>query len=691
MRFQKQLWIAALCMSSASLITVSLWPRPAVHAERPPVSTPTRPSESGAHILNASLRAAAVSDAVLMDTDTASPRVSIKVQRNANPYVPPVEEFTLTPPYPAQHIYKTTLSVRFESSSFDKMGSQIPFDLAGQGVVLERSAADPTVFSTHVDFNWEAFAKEQQRRKQLAATGRQIPVFQGHRFVRMDNVEFVDPAEIRGALQSHEPIRFSAKVIEGTGTNVDPHTELMIIDPTIVSDTSLTWDPCTQQGAKMGNWTFGHLIQALLPPGATQQQAESLVQKLFSLFENNQNVNTFTVNARTETAVNSFLVGWGSDGSFPNIANATFQLNAIVNRIDLGQGLNNNAGELRFVFGATSCPNGIGGGGEGGADLFNVILEYSVPFALCDWTQDWENLEAIFTNPSQCNSSFPCAAFDSALAAMTESVAGVGAGKNNLVNLRTNEAQFVGGAPDTEHWEMRAFALNTPLSCGQQPPAFCQVPLQQTPQGDPKGTDYGMSYSNPSFFICGGAPTCDAGIVTAFINDPNNTINFPGTYVVPNIYDGVNFAGGSAFNSFNAQRDGLPFWNGTSGGQDPILRSDFSANTCNGCHGRETEVAFQQIVNTQRPAAAGLSGFLVGCTAGTLTEPCPTSNLCPLPNNPNGLACLEQVQDPVLGAAQTNHFGDIARRKTYFSSVISGCTSDGVLQSLVQHPVNFVH
>ncbi len=681
-RFRKQLWIATLFLLAAFVMTVSFQRRPAVQADGIATAVPAPSASFGTHLVNASLRSTAGAPLLLMADDASSQPVSVTVQRKPNPNLPPVEEFTLMPPNPEQKSYKTTLTVRFAGHAAEKLRSQIPFTLGDQRVVLQCSASDPNIFSTQVDFDWNAFAQEQQKRKELASTGKQIPVFEGHRFVRMDNVEFVDPGEIQGALQSHEPLEFTPKAIEGTPFLVDPQTELMIVDPTVLGDTTFTWDPCTQQGHSMGDWTFGHLMESLLGPGATQQQAELLASKWFSLFTSPQNVNQFTDNARNSQAVSAFLAEWGTDNinGLPNIANAHFQLNAIVNRIDIGQGSNTSAGELRFVFGATTgCPQG---GGEPGPQLFNVIFEYNVPISSCqdrfNWAQQWQNLETIFEN--QCSSGFPCQPLDSALDTMTESIAG--AGKGNLVNLRSNEAALVGGAPDTEHWEMRAFALNPPSACGIQPPAFCQVPLQQTPQGDPLGINYGMNDDNGFFSCLSQGANCRNQTLSDFIN--NNTINFPGTYVVPNNFEGLPFAGASAFNT-RVPTQGLPFWNG-AGTLDPVARSNFSANTCNGCHGRETEVAFQQIVNRQAPAGPQLAAFLVGCNTGPLSQPCPAANLCPLTHFP---ACLESVNDPVN--QRTNSFGDIARRETYLATVLKGCSSDGILQSLVQHRVNFVH
>jgi hypothetical protein len=114
-----------------------------------------------------------------------------------------------------------------------------------------------------VNFDWSAFESEQHQRKELALAGRQIPIFHGHRFVGMENIEYVDPADIQRALESHLPISFGPKILDPTITSVDARTELLIVDPNVVENLSKTWDPCasgSNQGTKMGDWTFGHLM-----------------------------------------------------------------------------------------------------------------------------------------------------------------------------------------------------------------------------------------------------------------------------------------------------------------------------------------------------------------------------------------------------------------------------------------------
>jgi len=101
MKSRKQVSIAALCLLSATIITISLKARPsavsaatAVHVSRAMMAA--RPV---AHLANAKLRAAAIRNAMLLDYDAAPQRDSVTVQRNSSSNPPPVENLiqTLSP------------------------------------------------------------------------------------------------------------------------------------------------------------------------------------------------------------------------------------------------------------------------------------------------------------------------------------------------------------------------------------------------------------------------------------------------------------------------------------------------------------------------------------------------------------------------------------------------------------------
>jgi hypothetical protein len=466
----------------------------------------------------------------------------------------------------------------------------------------------------------------------------------------------------------------------------------------------------------MGAWTFGRLMLSLTGQTVVNQTnmdaADQMVTQWLGLWTANQTVNHFQVNLRPGMAGN-VIPNWPKDphnSQFVDISNAPFQLNAIVNRVDIGEGANPTGGEVRFVFGYAPCSNG-----EGLPSKFNVIFEYNVPTSVAsgctgtnsvpNWARLWQQLE---TDLQACSNTFAgCTQLNSDLEEITGKVVTVSANATQNINrIRSNEETLVGTG--NEIWEMREFSL-TPNGSTQQLPII-QTTVFETPEGDPNAanpaTNFGMNTVNSvnggQVFSCSSQPTkCDNGVLTTFIN--NNTINFPGTYNVPLNIPGSTqpFAGGSAFQPINP---GV-YWNGATGITSNTARSDFSANTCNGCHGAETQTDFQQVVNrTPAPLIGGspqpsaLSAFLVGCSSkpsAGITAPClPPSNTCNLHNALSSSMCVnELVQDPALGTSVLpNSFGDLNRRAVYLNGLLGGtCQSDQLLRGFVEHPVHFSH
>jgi hypothetical protein len=106
---------------------------------------------------------------------------------------------------------------------------------------------------------------------------------------------------------------------------------------------------------------------------------------------------------------------------------------------------------------------------------------------------------------------------------------------------------------------------------------------------------------------------------------------------VPETFEGASFLAGSAFNDFF-------FWSGP-GITDPDARFHASVNTCNGCHGPETNTSFLMISPRSIGTEAGLSPFLTGTT----------------------------VFDPFSGQQRT--LNDLGRRQADLTSVV--CAPDG--------------
>ncbi len=675
MTLLKPSWTVAVCLLATMAIVVGFKMRPTVaqagrlltHGPKQATGTIIRPAVP---LLGAFLSRPVVPVSVVFDAASQPPS-----ETEADVSLPPVEEIILTPPNPGLDVRKTTLSLRFDAGTAERLAAALPMTLGNQRVVLQRSTDDPAIYFAAVDFDWDAFAREQQQRQESASSGKLIPVFEGHRLLRMEPMQFVDAEQIHEALQSHQSIRFTPQVLQGDASNIIPDHELMITNIGIVEDPARTWDPCTGTGTKMGAWTFGALMTAIANDDpSTHLVADQLVQNWLDLWTIQLNVNHFPVSARI--GMLGVLRNWRLFAQDRNgnvdVSQAPFQLNAIVNRIDLTSP-SNPAGELRFVLGYAPCP---GGGREGQPTTFNAIIEYHVPVAECSWATQWHSLDA--SGPR----------FNQALQAITDQVVTTNASKN-LNQVRTNE-NFTS---NLGIWEQRQFMLSSG--------ALQEVPVPQTPNGDTAAgrTDFNQQTCTPN-------TNCMAGVLTNYINtfqqqilNNNYTVllNFPGP-TSP-------FLGGSALNGPATQQ--LVYWQGNPPPNSNQARSIFSENTCNGCHGRETFVNFRQVENRQAgPPSTSvpsvLSAFLVGCSTSSQnnpltnqTGPCPEppTNTCNLQNtltqNP---PCITWVQDPGDPSGQTvNQFAEISRRAQNLSTVLKGCKSDGLLYSLAHQHISSPH
>jgi len=93
----------------------------------------------------------------------------------------------------------------------------------------------------------------------------------------------------------------------------------------------------------------------------------------------------------------------------------------------------------------------------------------------------------------------------------------------------------------------------------------------------------------------------------------------------------------------SAINDGVTVWNGP-GIKNSDARFHASMNTCNGCHGPETNTAFLMVFPRSRGSEAGLASFLTGTTA----------------------------IDPFTGQPRT--LNDLARRRTDLTGVVCAST-----------------
>jgi len=450
---------------------------------------------------------------------------------------------------------------------------------------------------------------------------------------------------------------------------------LFITDPSVILNGARTWDPCTGAGTQGGAWTFAHLMREMA--NGSGSTPENFVKDWLSLWLNTQPINFDNVASRTQM-FNQVIRPWeaASGGVATLLVDATgkltvnltrplnldiapFRLNAIVNRIDLGEtatgpagysggitSLPKTPGELRFIFNVVQ-PNPWGPGGSEatcGKKLFTTIFEYGVPGNTCAsvvaWARQWTQLQAFpgFTAP-----------YLTQLEAMTESVVRHGAaplkGNQNAINqIRTNEIAL------GTSWELREFALATENFA---------IPSSTPASGPLRPHSVALTPNDGAFPPLGPNATVNSFVTTTVAAGVKLPVVLPtkcdASYIVPGSIAGVPFLGGNTL-------IGAGHWNTTtvSLASSAILRCArhlFSLNTCGGCHRDESgtnglggSTSFTHITAAS-PIPVGLSKFLTG----------------------GGPGLLFNVADPQLGAP-TWQFADLERRFQRLFD-LSHCTS----------------
>jgi Concanavalin A-like lectin/glucanases superfamily len=388
-----------------------------------------------------------------------------------------------------------------------------------------------------------------------------------------------------------------------TGCFVTRDEELMITSTSVVDDPVRTVPASQQDGdggappsPSAGVWTFGQLMRDLAP---TPDAAPAMVLQLFQTWLTDQTINGFTVAARP--AMQQVLLDqWPttSTGAL-DLDQAPLVLQAIINRMDVRSPSAANggtAGEGRFVFGVNT-PQAF--------QNFTVIIEYQLPAQTAQDVFAWANRwHALSTNP------FPSEAYNAALEQITRAFAGPGVTPGNvngsaLAQLRTNEIAT------SIQWELRSFSLSASTGFLQE------IPVDLTP-------DLGFNGTSS---------------LTTFVNDNAAAISSE-LYTVPLDIGTTPFLGGSVFNP-------LVEWNAP--GIDPDARFHLSLNTCNGCHGPETNTTFLQITPRLPGTEAQLSPFLTGTT----------------------------VFDPNTGAAR--NLNELARRKDDLTNLVCNAPDGGTV------------
>jgi hypothetical protein len=495
-----------------------------------------------------------------------------------------VRDFTLNPPQVEEATLqdrggRTVLMVKYAADP--RLGSTVTIDPDGDKIVLrdDGTEADATrgdrIFSGFIPMSMEDFRTEQEEGlKSLPLEGDaiQIPTFRGRERIGVEKLS-------RRALSRTDLIRL---VVHGFANAVKPENSLMVTNTAVVEDPGRTFNPCTQVGNATGVWTFGHLMTEMANQPMSGVDPAELTRSWLAAWESTQTVNSFAVPPRPNI-LPSVVNPWPK---LPNgnldLTKAPMRLLAIVNRIDLASNLaygGGSGGEGRFVFGVMDVQNGCS------ALPFLIIFEYGVPRHTCvavrDWAKKWKALGAETLGSAQYNQK---------LEKLTEEFVKAGAEptrpNGSAINqVRTNEIALAGP------WELREFNL---LSVGGAAPHLHQATVKQNPDAGFNAQTGGSNGALTAQWINlnESAILMDKHTVTELMQP------------VPPFPANTHFLGAASPN-------GVDFWN-AAGINLNDARHHFSLNTCNACHGRETNTGFTHVANAPFGTAAPLSGFLTG-------------------------------------------------------------------------------
>jgi hypothetical protein len=559
------------------------------------------------------------------------------------PRLPPVDDMDITPLEKAgDPAGNAMLSIRFRDGSV--LPDLLPLVVDKDQFVFKRDASDKFRFNGLVQFDFDAFVREQEARRTLIAATKASGtlLFEGRQAVGQETFEFIDPAVIQRARDSSTAFRIPHFTISMPAAAVDPRRELMITDLSVVNDPTRTFDICNNTGNPNGAWTFKTLISNMANQPFTGIDPAVFAENWLQTWNVNNTINTFPVPARTNIGA-LVLNSWPRIAGKLDLNRAPFRLLAIVNRVDLrgnqtyGGG---SAGEGRLVFGVVNR-NAAGGCST---MRFTVIFEYGVPIRGCtavkNYGQQWVNLGGI---------ALGSAAFNPALQAITDQFTSADANPNKPNRSAINQVRTDENALNPL-WELREFVLP-----GQGPVATMLniVSTKNTPHNSHNNTALLASYMN-------------SGITN-----------------MPAIFSGFPFLTGSTFNFSTADSAVWKAPGATNAG-----RHTMSLGTCNACHGGDTRANGNPVVvfpiangpetsflhvDVRLPAAqSNLSKFLVG--TGNLAVP------TTFPKN-----------DPINGIPLRN-FGDLLRRQQDLANLInSTCRTTGLLHAIQFQSLDMVH
>ncbi|MFV8781293.1 hypothetical protein ACNKU7_02615 [Microbulbifer sp. SA54] len=396
--------------------------------------------------------------------------------------------------------------------------------------------------------------------------------------------------------------------------------ELMIRDLSVVDS----------EHAISGALSWKHLIEQMMPQeNPTDAEKEAFVLHWLNSFLNQQVINEDVVPARPDIGP-LFIEPWRgvslsmSEGTSDalNFDIDLFRLLAIVYRPDLHQrdadGNVISGGEARFIY---SFNQPASGGSLPAKVIFEYGLEASSEEELLAWAEAFHALGALEFGEQ----------FNQQLIELTGRFTGKNAVPHKpngsaLNQLRTNELPF--DAP----WQLREFKLSA--ETGLLEPAT----VAQTPAGSLNGTQLFADYVN----------SAEAEILD-------------GSYIVPLTFAGQPLLGGFSDVEFGAFAAPVSDWDGP-GIVNNEARHIVSLNTCNGCHGTETNTSFSHVVEREQGQVAELSPFMTGVVRNFAT----------------GEDDPFFVQDPVTG--ELRQFQELADREFILSCLLEACMNSAAVQ-----------